>query len=163
MSNALLIQLFEHKTWCNRGLLDALRAIDPSGVDRVQWATILLTFDHTGRVDRLFRARLAGEPEPFDSTVAARPPALDDMAAAMADTWYIAYAARVTQAQLDEAVRFTFTDGDAGRMTRAEMLAHVITHGASHRGAVGKMLETLRLAGASDMVTTFVRTSRATA
>ena len=159
MSNALLVQLFEHKAWCNAGLVAALRAIDPTGVDRRQWATLVITFDHTAMVDRLFRARLAGEPEPFDTTVADRVPALDDMAATMAETdaWLVDYAGRVTQAELDETLEFTFTDGDPGRMTRAEMLAHLITHGASHRGAVGKMLETLQLRGASDMVTTFVR------
>ena len=37
-------------------------------------------------------------------------------------------------------------------------VAHVITHGASHRGAIGKMLEGLGLPGASDMVTTFRHT-----
>ena len=42
-------------------------------------------------------------------------------------------------------------------MTRGDMLAHVITHGASHRGAIGKMLENLGIAGAPDMVTTFRR------
>ena len=40
------------------------------------------------------------------------------------------------------------------------MLAHVITHGASHRGAIGKMLEALKVVGASDMVTTFARQNR---
>jgi uncharacterized damage-inducible protein DinB len=45
-------------------------------------------------------------------------------------------------------------------MTRQEMLAHVITHGASHRGAIGKMLETLNVAGAPDMVTSFLSERR---
>jgi len=42
-------------------------------------------------------------------------------------------------------------------MTKADMLAHVITHGAAHRGAIGKMLEDLGVPGVSDMVTTFRR------
>jgi uncharacterized damage-inducible protein DinB len=37
------------------------------------------------------------------------------------------------------------------------MLAHVITHAASHRGAIGQMFEAQGLPGADDMVTTFVR------
>jgi uncharacterized damage-inducible protein DinB len=37
------------------------------------------------------------------------------------------------------------------------MLAHLITHSASHRGAIGKMLEGLNVPGPSDMVTTFQR------
>ena len=35
--------------------------------------------------------------------------------------------------------------------------AHVITIGASHRGAIGKMLEGMGVAGSSDMVTSFTR------
>jgi uncharacterized damage-inducible protein DinB len=42
-------------------------------------------------------------------------------------------------------------------MTKSQMLAHVITHGVSHRGAIGKLLEALNVAGAPDMVTTFQR------
>ena len=40
-------------------------------------------------------------------------------------------------------------------MTKGQILAHLITHGASHRGAIGKMLEGMGVQGASDMVTTF--------
>lgn len=43
----------------------------------------------------------------------------------------------VTGAELDESISFNFTDGDVGTMTREEMLFHVITHGAYHRGNVG--------------------------
>ena len=63
-----------------------------------------------------------------------------------------------TPAELESVVEFAFVDdGAPGRMTRGDMLAHVITHGASHRGAIGKMLEGLGVPGASDMVTTFRR------
>jgi uncharacterized damage-inducible protein DinB len=158
MSNDFLVSLFEHKAWCNRGLVGALRAA-PADVDRRQMAVILLTLDHTSIVDQLFRARLAGEAEPgFEDVVARRVPNLDELAATMAatDAWLIDYAGRVTPAELETRVESKFvSDEDEGRMTRGQMLAHLITHGASHRGAIGKMLEGLNLPGAPDMVTTF--------
>jgi uncharacterized damage-inducible protein DinB len=40
-------------------------------------------------------------------------------------------------------------------MTKGDMLAHLITHGASHRGQINQMLEGLGVRGAGDMVTTF--------
>ena len=68
------------------------------------------------------------------------------------------YAARVTAAELAESVDFTFVDdGEPGRMSRGDMLAHIITHGAAHRDAIGKMLSDLGVKGASEMVTTFRR------
>jgi uncharacterized damage-inducible protein DinB len=162
MPNDFLISLFEHKAWCNRGLIAALRAA-PEDADRGRMAVVLLTLDHTAIVDQIFQARLSGAEPGFEAVVAARLPDLDALAATMAatDAWYLDYARRVTAAELERVVDFTFVDeGDAGRMTKGQMLAHVITHSASHRGAIGKMLEALKVAGASDMVTSFVRETR---
>jgi uncharacterized protein YidB (DUF937 family) len=39
----------------------------------------------------------------------------------------------------------------------------VIAHGASHRGAIGNMLEALKVRGAPDMVTSFLSEGRALA
>jgi uncharacterized damage-inducible protein DinB len=161
MSDPFLVQLFQHKAWCNRQLIQALRAA-PADADRRQMAVILLTFEHTSIVDRIFKAHLSGQPRGFAAVAGDRRPDLEALARTMAETdaWYVGYAGRVSPAELAEVVEFTFVDGDPGRMTKGEMLAHVITHGASHRGAVGKMLEGLNVAGASDMVTTFVRETR---
>src|SRR5258706_8835678 len=159
MTNAFLVTLFEHKAWCNQRQVEALRAA-PADVDRRQMAVILFTLDHTSLVDQVFKARLTGAEPGFDTVVATQFPALDALAATMTqtDAWYLDYAANVTPAELDTVVEFTFvSDGEAGRMTKGQILAHVITHGASHRGAIGKMLETLNLPGAPDMVTTFHR------
>ncbi|HWA59895.1 MAG TPA: DinB family protein [Caulobacteraceae bacterium] len=163
MSNAFLVTLFQHKAWCNRSLVEALRAA-PADVDRRQWAVILFTLDHTAIVDRIFRARLAGEPQAETAIVAGRMPDLEGLAGAMAETdaWYLDYVARASPQELETVVEFAFVDdGAAGRMTKGEMLAHVVTHGASHRGAIGKMLEGLQVRGASDMVTSFVRETAA--
>ncbi len=161
MSNSFLITVFEHKAWCNRGLIEALRAA-PETADRAGLAVAIFTFDHTNVVDRIFRAHLSGTEHGIDNVVATRFPKLDELADAMAETdaWYLDYVRGVTPAELEEVVEFTFVDGDPGRMTRGEILAHIITHGASHRGAVGKMLEGLQVHGAADMVTTFSRVRR---
>ncbi len=36
--------------------------------------------------------------------------------------------------------RFRFTDGAPGRMSREEMLMHVVTHGVGHRGQVSALM-----------------------
>ena len=163
MSNDFLISLFEHKAWCNRGLLEALRAA-PADLDRRKWALILFTFDHTARVDRVFRGRLIGEETGIASVIAERWPDLDVVAEAMRETdaWYVDYVRDVSAAELETVVAFTYVaDGEPGRMTKGEMLAHVITHGASHRGQINEMLGSLGVAGASDMMTTFRRPTAA--
>jgi uncharacterized damage-inducible protein DinB len=157
--SVFLISLFEHKAWCNQGLLEALRAA-PADIDRRTWAVILFTFAHTAIVDQVFKARLEGAELGFTSTVASEMPSLGRLAETMVrtDAWYLDYVRNVTPRALAEAVDFSFVDdGSPGRMTRSDMLAHVITHGASRRGAIGKMLEGVGVPGASDMVTTFRR------
>lgn len=41
-------------------------------------------------------------------------------------------------------------------MSREEMLAHVITHGAYHRGAVGRIMAQLSIAPPRDVYTGFL-------
>ena len=165
MSSAFLVSLFQHKAWCNQRLVDALRAA-PADADPGRMAVVLLTLDHTSIVDQIFKARLSGGAHPFSSVVAERVPDPATLGGTLAETdaWYLDYAARVTPDELATEVRFTFvSDGDDGRMTKGEMLAHVITHSASHRGAIGRMLERMQVRGASDMVTSFLSQGRATA
>ena len=163
MANPALTALFEHKAWCNRGFIAALRAA-PADADRALMTVALYTLDHTSIVDQLFKARIASEPEPpFTDVVANTRLDLDTLAATMAatDAWFLDYVANATPAELEAVVEFTYLDGDPGRMTRAQMLAHVITHGASHRGAINKTFEGTGVKGSPDMVTTFQTQRRA--
>jgi uncharacterized damage-inducible protein DinB len=85
-------------------------------------------------------------------------PDLDELhfGAAEADAWYEQHSAAITPEQLKESISFQFTDGDAGRMTREEMLAHIITHGAYHRGNVGQILKSISVAPPRDLLTKFL-------
>lgn len=77
-------------------------------------------------------------------------------AVAETDAWFEGYVASVNQAQLGEAITFRFTDGDPGAMTREEMLFHVITHGAYHRGNVGQIMKSMSVAPPRDPYTKFL-------
>ena len=44
-------------------------------------------------------------------------------------------------------------------MTREEMLLHVITHGAYHRGNVGQVLKSISVAPPRDLYTKFLHQS----
>ena len=123
---------------------------------------ITFTLDHMSVVDQLFKARIAGEPEPFPGVISPQLPSLAQLrdTVAKTDAWYIDYVRGVAQAELDEVLEFTFTDGDPGRMSRAEMLGHVLTHGNSHRGAIGEKLGAMKIKGAPDMLTSFLSSKK---
>jgi uncharacterized damage-inducible protein DinB len=159
MTNAFLVSLFEHKAWCNVKLADALREAQ-SSVDGMSWIVMLLTFEHTAIVDRIFRARLENRMPEETAVTGNSMPDLNTLAQKMAETdaWYVGYAKHVTGAELEKVVEFTYiSDGEHGRMSKSDILGHIITHGASHRAAIGKMLENLKAPGAPDMMTTFRR------
>jgi uncharacterized damage-inducible protein DinB len=165
MSNHFLVQLFEHKAWSNRRLIETLRAA-PADVSRREMAIVLLTLEHTGFVDQVFKARLIGEEHSFVTVTGDHRPDIDDLAEMLriTDAWLIDYVGQASEAELETVVEFTYvSDGEPGRMTKGEILGHLITHGAAHRGAIGGRLGAMQVAGASDMMTTFRRPAGADA
>lgn len=159
MSKTSLTSLFGQKSWANRELFQALAAVDGAAEPRaaaVHAAT--RTLNHIHVVDRIFRSHLLGEPHGHTATNTAATPTLEALRLAVAETdaWYEHYVASVSDGALCERLHFQFTDGDAGTMSREEMLFHVLTHGAYHRGNVGQVLKSMSVAPPRDLYTKFL-------
>ena len=58
-------------------------------------------------------------------------------------------------------IDFVFTDGAPGRMSREEMLMHVITHGIGHRGQVSAVMLLNSVPPAKDGFTTYLHEAEA--
>ena len=153
MGNTLLQSLFRQKAAITEEFFAVLETV--AAGDRVDAIRLL---NHIHIVDRIFAAHLRGEPHGYAATNTPETPALDALRAATLETnrWFVERAGGLTPAQLAEAVDFTFTDGQRGRMSREEMLAHVITHGSYHRGEVGQMLKRLSAAPPRDLLTAYL-------
>ena len=157
MSLAMLKTLFAQKTWANAELYDCMATVNP-----VQHAeplhTATRTLNHIYVVDSIFRAHLLGELHGYTQTNTADTPELGELhfAAAEIDQWFESYLAGLSADALAESLVFCFTDGDAGRMTREEMLFHIITHGAYHRGNVGQVLKSIAVTPPRDLLTKFL-------
>ena len=156
-----LQSLFAHKAWSNNELFNVLATVTAEQ-HAVPVHTAMRTLNHIYVVDRIFRAHLLGEPHGYSATNTDATPELDELQFQVAETdaWFEAYTAGVTTKQLSERVSFRFTDADAGAMTREEMLLHVITHGAYHRGNVGQMLKSMAVVPPRDLYTRFLHTSQ---
>ena len=154
---SILPTLLAQKTWANNELFNQLATVTaPEHASALHGAIRML--NHIYVVDRIFRAHLLGEPHGYTATNTDATPELGELQFAVAETdaWYEQYAAKITNEQLKESITFQFTDGDAGRMTREEMLAHIITHGAYHRGNVGQILKSIEVAAPRDLLTKFL-------
>ena len=159
MSTTTLKSLFGYKAWADAELFAQLAKLPEQHAEQLH--SCIRTLNHIYVVDRLFRARLAGEPGPFEATNTKATPSLEQLRSDVAatDAWYQTYVSGVSSEQLSSVVEFTFTDGDAGRMSREEILLHVITHGAYHRGNVGQVLKSISIAPPRDLYTKFLHQS----
>ena len=156
MSTQVLASLFKYKTWANAELFALLATLPVERGEELK--SCIRTLNHIYVVDKIFRAHLSGEPRPFDATNTTVTPSLSQLRedVATTDAWYEKHVSSITADELTTVLNFTFTDGDNGRMSREEILLHVITHGGYHRGNVGQILKAISIAPPRDLFTKFL-------
>ena len=152
-----LTALFRFKSWADAELLQALGTIDAAS-HAAEHKAAVRTVNHLHVVDQIFRGHLQGVPHGFAATNTPHTPTHAELEQSVGtvDDWYVRYVESLGESQLAEEVRFTFTDGDAGCMTREEILMHVLTHGGYHRGAVGQVLRSVGIAPPRELYTRFL-------
>ena len=149
--------LIQQKRWAANGLNSVLAANlerIPDG-DKVLIRRLL---DHIQAVDEIFSHNLEGQPHGHQAPRSTELPSLDALASkarATAD-WYADYADALQPDEVDEPVAFSFSNGEPARMTRGEMLLHVATHAAGHRGQVALLLQKNGIQPWPDRITDFL-------
>jgi uncharacterized damage-inducible protein DinB len=156
-ASTLLLSLFEYKAWANEELFAELEKLDPVA-RQAERHTAVRILNHIHVVDRIFAAHLSGEPHGYAATNTPETPTLAELRADVmaSDRWYIEHVRGLSAEALGASLPFVFTDGSAGCMSREEMLAHVITHGGYHRGAVGRILAQAELPPPRDIFTRYL-------
>jgi len=160
--NSTLQNLFRYKAWANDELLTALSNLGASS-PVTDWAIKALT--HTYVVDRIFAAHMEGRDHGFTSSNLSPMPTLRDLSLEMRNTdrRYVDYVSTLKNEQLLEQIDFAFTDGAPGRMSREEMLMHVLTHGLGHRGQISALLLLNSITPVKDGFTTYLHNAEAIA
>ncbi|WP_109125980.1 DinB family protein [Dyella sp. C11] len=144
MSIQHLGKLLRYRTWADQLTYEAVRVL-PAGEATAPRATIfgnmLRTLTHTWVVDDIFQAHLQGRAHGYTSRNTDEPLSFDDLWARqqVMNAWYRDYAASLTSEQANELVVFQFIGGGEGRMTREEIILHVVNHATYHRGFVADM------------------------
>ena len=153
-------RLFRYKAWANDQLLTSLARL---GNDSPITGLAIKALSHTYIVDRIFAAHMRGEIHSYTSANLDEMPTLEELSADIrkSDQEYIQYVSTLDGGQFEERVDFVFTDGKPGRMSREEMLMHVITHGIGHRGQVSAVMLLNALPAAKDGLTTYLHEAEA--
>jgi uncharacterized damage-inducible protein DinB len=157
-----LQHLFRYKAWANNELLTALARLDG---DSPITGLAIKALSHSYIVDRIFAAHMTRKAHAYTSANLGEMPTLEDLSADVrqSDREYIDYVATLDRDQLAERIDFAFTDGAPGRMSRGEMLMHVINHGTGHRGQVSALMLLNVLPPAKDGFTTYLHEAEASA
>lgn len=155
-----LSRLFGYKAWADDELLTALSR---QAEDSPLLGPAIQALSHTYVVDQIFAAHLRRKTHPYRSANLSELPTLQALAADLraSDRQYIDYVAGLGPAQREETLDFAFTDGAPGRMSREEMLMHVITHGVGHRGQVSALMLMHKLTPAADGLTRYLHLTEA--
>jgi uncharacterized damage-inducible protein DinB len=149
--------LMHQKRWAANGLNSVLvESLDRLPADDQVIALRLL--DHIQAVDEIFSHHLEGLAHGYRAARSAELPSFDTLAskARLAGDWYADYADALAPEQVDEVIAFSFSNGEPVRMTRGEILLHVATHGAGHRGQVALLLQKNGIQPWPDRLTDFL-------
>jgi uncharacterized damage-inducible protein DinB len=136
--------LTRYNAWADNLIFDAVAKLPDDEATKSRpslFKNVVHTLNHNYVIDLIFQAHLEGREHGFTARNTAEYPPLDELwqAQKAVDNWYIAWSDRMTDAELDEKVTFTFVGGGQGVMTRAEMLLHVVNHTTYHRGFVADL------------------------
>jgi uncharacterized damage-inducible protein DinB len=156
-AQTLFSSLFRYKASVDEELVEALTEVE-SKVPASTFKSALSALNHAHTVDRIFCANLQGHAHSCKASWPSDVPPLAKLGADIrqTDLWYIDYTARLAAKELEESIGFHFTDGSKGRMTREEMLAHVIAHSGYHRGEVGRLLPQIETTAMRDIFTGYL-------
>lgn len=144
MSSSHLQKLLRYRAWADRLIYDAVAAL-PEGAATEARATVfgnmLRTLSHTYVVDDIFQAHLQGRAHGHTSRNTAEPLPLDELwqRQQAINDWYLDYVQALSPEQAAEVLTFQFIGGGEGRMSREDMILHVVNHATYHRGFVADM------------------------
>jgi uncharacterized damage-inducible protein DinB len=136
--------LARYNAWADKSIFEAVAALPDGEATKPRtslFKNIVHTLNHNYIIDLIFQAHLEGREHGFTARNTAEYPALDELwrAQQTIDDWYVAWSDGMTDAALNEKVRFTFVGGGQGVMTRNEILLHVVNHTTYHRGFVADL------------------------
>jgi uncharacterized damage-inducible protein DinB len=144
MNSHHLRMLAKYRAWADKLTFDAVAALPPGEASKERqtlFKSIVGMLNHTHVVDLFWQAHPEGRHHGFGARdlVLYRDIAELWVAQQQINGWFIAWAEAQSDRGFDEIVHFTFTSGEAGAMTRGDILLHVVNHATYHRGWVAEI------------------------
>ena len=154
--------LTRYNQWANKLIFDAVAALPDGEATRPRvslFKNMVHMLNHNYVIDRIFQAHLEGREHGYTARNTPDHPPLAELWRVQQeiDVWYIGWGDALTDAALEETVRFTFVGGGEGAMSRGEILLHIVNHTTYHRGFVGEMIYGLKIRAPTTDLPVFLR------
>jgi uncharacterized damage-inducible protein DinB len=154
--------LTRYKAWANKTIYTTVGLLPEAELAKerpTRSNSMLAILNHIYVIDHIFQAHLEGREHSYRSRNTPTFPPHEQLreSVQMLDRWYINLSDHLTAEALEESVSFRFVDGGAGKMTRAQIILHVVNHGSYHRGFVADMLRQVPIVPPATDLPVFLR------
>ena len=154
--------LVRYKAWANEIVFRCVLELPEAEVVKVRptlFKTIGSTLNHIFVVEDIFKAHLEGRPHQYRSRNTEPAPPVGELweKVRRMDQWYMDYCDGLSDADLQEVIKFKFVEGGDGAMARGDILYHIVNHNTYHRGFVADMLYQIPAKQASNDLPVFLR------
>ena len=136
--------LTRYNAWANQVFYDAVEALPEGEAVKVRptlFRNIVHTLNHNYVIDSIFRAHIEGRDHGHGARNTQDHPPLAELRRAQEafDAWFVSWGDTLGAAALEEEISFTFVGGGDGRMSRGDIVLHLVNHTSYHRGFAADM------------------------
>jgi len=139
-----LSTLFDYNSWANEVTYTDVSNLPPEEITKKRETplqSIYVSLHHLLNVDQIWLGHMTGKTHSFKTLRDVEIENFDDLWAARRemDETLKAYVDSLSEEELPEIVDYELIGGNAGSMSRAMCLTHLVTHGSYHRGWISDM------------------------
>jgi uncharacterized damage-inducible protein DinB len=137
--------LTRYKAWADDVFLSTVAAVPENELTAprpIVFGSLIRTLHHSYAMDYVWQCHLLAKPHGLSTRNPEHHPPMEELAALQRgiDSWYVDYADALSEQEMDQDVVFQFIGGGEGRMSRRDIVLHVVNHTTYHRGHVADML-----------------------
>lgn len=137
--------LMRYKAWADDLFLSAVSSLPADLLTTphpIVFGSLIRTLHHVYAMDFVWQCHLLGRPHGLTTRNPANCPDVEELGLLQRaiDAWYVAFSESMSDDELAEVVEFEFIGGGLGRMSRLDILFHVVNHTTYHRGHAAALL-----------------------
>jgi len=154
-----------YSKWANQVLYAAMADLNEADIYKVRpmlFGSIANLLSHVYTMADVWKCHLEGRQHGYMSRA---PKNTNDSIVELSaqqnryDDWYVSYASELNPGRYGEIVDFEFIGGGLGRMTREEIILHVVNHCSYHRGHIEGVFYQLNVEPPTTDLTVYIQSS----